>query len=143
MDEVDEVDVNEVAHELRLVVGRLVRRARRPEDLPTPQAAVLGHLDREGPMTTAELAERQHVRHQSMARTVGRLTDLGLITAGPHPSDARKTLLTVTDAGRAELRSQRTRRAGWLAEAIASELDPRERRDLVRAVALLARLADH
>ncbi|MEV5705259.1 MarR family transcriptional regulator [Actinoallomurus sp. NPDC052274] len=138
----DEVDVNEVAHELRLVVGRLVRRARRPEDLPTPQAAVLGHLDREGAMTTAELADRQRVRHQSMARTVGQLTALGLIAPGPHPSDARKTLLTITDAGRAELRSQRTRRAGWLAEAMASELSPEERRELARAVALLARLAD-
>ncbi|MCO5992945.1 MarR family winged helix-turn-helix transcriptional regulator [Actinoallomurus rhizosphaericola] len=138
----DEVDVNEVAHELRLVVGRLVRRARRPEDLPTPQAAVLGHLDREGPLTTADLAERQRVRHQSMARTVGRLTALGLIAAGPHPSDARKTLLTITDAGRAELQSQRTRRTDWLAEAMASEFDPEEQRDLARAVALLARLAD-
>ncbi|MCO5972973.1 MarR family winged helix-turn-helix transcriptional regulator [Actinoallomurus soli] len=138
----DEVDVNEVAHELRLVVGRLVRGARRPEDLPTPQAAVLGHLGREGPLTTADLAERQRVRHQSMARTVGRLTALGLISAGSHPSDARKTLLTITDAGRAELQSQRIRRADWLAEAMASELDPEEQRDLARAVALLARLAD-
>ncbi|MFL6052996.1 MAG: MarR family winged helix-turn-helix transcriptional regulator [Actinoallomurus sp.] len=139
-----EVDVNEVAHDLRLVVGRLVRRARSRTDLlPTAQDAVLGHLDREGPMTTSELADRQRVRHQSMARTVGQLIALDLIAPGPHPSDARKTLLTITEAGRAELAGQRTRRAGWLAEAITSELSPEEQRDLARAVALLGRLADH
>jgi DNA-binding MarR family transcriptional regulator len=141
--DVSEVDVNEVAHDLRLAVGRLVRRARRTDLLPTAQAAVLGHLDREGPMTTSELADRQRVRHQSMARTVGQLIALHLIGPGPHPSDARKTLLTITEAGRTELEGQRTRRACWLAEAITSELSPEEQRDLAHAVALLGRLADH
>ncbi|GAB3987232.1 MarR family transcriptional regulator [Actinoallomurus acanthiterrae] len=138
-----EVDVDEIARELRLVVGRLVRRARDRTDLPAAQAAVLGHLDREGPMSTSELADRQHVRHQSMARTVGQLIALDLISSGPHAHDRRKNLLTITDAGRAALQSQRTRRADWLAEAISGELSPEEQHALARAVPLLGRLADH
>jgi DNA-binding MarR family transcriptional regulator len=136
-----EVDVPETARELRLVIGQLARRVRAGVDLPTPQAAVLGHLDREGPLSTSELAARQRVRHQSMSRTVGQLITLGLVASGPHPQDGRKILLTLTEAGRTEIGAQRTRRADWLAEAIASELAPDEQRALADVVPLLSRLA--
>jgi DNA-binding MarR family transcriptional regulator len=137
----DEVDVGETARELRLVIGQLVRRIRTHADLPAPQAAVLGLLDREGPMSTSELAARQGVRHQSMSRTVGQLTALDLVAPRPHPQDGRKILLVITEAGRAELDAQRNRRADWLAEAIASELAADEQRTLAATLPLLARLA--
>jgi DNA-binding MarR family transcriptional regulator len=138
---VSEADISETARELRLVIGQLVRRARAETDLPAAQAAVLGHLEREGPMSTSELAGRQRVRHQSMSRTVGQLIALGLVASRPHPRDGRKILLVLTDAGRTELENQRNRRADWLAEAIAGELTPAERQTLTESVRLLARLA--
>lgn len=136
-----EVDIPETARELRLVIGQLVRRARAQVDLPTAQAAVLGYLDREGPLSTSELATRQRVRHQSMSRTVGQLITVGLIASRRHPQDGRKILLTLTEAGRTEIEAQRTRRADWLADAIASELAPDEQRALADVIPLLSRLS--
>ncbi|MBO2448932.1 MarR family transcriptional regulator [Actinomadura barringtoniae] len=138
-----QVDVAETARELRLVVGRLVRRARGREDLPSSQVAVIGYLDRDGSMSTSELAQLQRVRHQSMARTVGQLEDMGLVERRPHPQDGRKSLIVLTDAGREVIEAQRERRADWLAEAITAELSEAERERLAEAVGLLGRLADH
>ena len=130
-----------VASELRLALGRLVRRVRAESGVPLGQLAVLGLLDREGPHTTSDLAAAQRVRHQSMARTVGQLVALGLVAQAPHASDRRKTVLSITAAGRARLEDERTRRVDWLAAAIEDELAPEELRALERGIELLARLA--
>ena len=39
--------------ELRVVLGRLIRRLRREHRFPLTQAAVLGYLDRDGPAASA------------------------------------------------------------------------------------------
>jgi DNA-binding MarR family transcriptional regulator len=137
-------DIARTATDLRLVLGRLVRRARRESSvLPLSQMAVLGHFDRGGPMTTSELAAAERVRPQSMARTVALLGGAGLVDARPHPEDGRKTLLAISTTGLATLTAQRERREGWLAEAIERELTPAERRTLTRSIALLERLTEH
>jgi len=131
-----------LAAELRLVIGQLVRRVRVMDDEPFAHRATLGSLDRDGPMTTSDLAHAQHVRPQSMARTVGQLADEGLVTFEPHPSDRRKTLVVITEAGRQAVDSGRGRRAGWLHQAIESQLTPEEQRVLAAAIPLLSRVAD-
>jgi DNA-binding MarR family transcriptional regulator len=137
-----EPDVAHIASDLRLVVGQLIRRLRtEPAALPLGQINALGWLARDGAATVSQLAALAHVRPQSMARTVADLTDGGLLTARPHPSDGRKTLIDLTPEGRAVLEGERERRAGWLAEAIGRELTPAEQRTLGEATALLARLA--
>ena len=136
-------DIAGTAADLRLVLGRLVRRVRRESSvLPLSQMAVLGHLDRNGPQTTSDLAAAERVRPQSMARTVTLLTGERLIDARPHPSDGRKTLLAISPAGLATLTAQRERREGWLAEAIERELTAAERRTLTQSIALLERLTE-
>jgi DNA-binding MarR family transcriptional regulator len=135
-------DVARTAADLRLVIGRLVRQVRQEATLPMGQAAVLGHLDRTGPMTTSDLAAAERVRPQSMARTVARLVELGLVEQASHPTDRRKVLISATAAGRAALEEQRERRAGWLAEAITEKLTPAEQRTLARSVELLGRLTE-
>jgi DNA-binding MarR family transcriptional regulator len=137
---VSEVDITRTAGELRAVVGGLVRRARTAGELPAAQAAVLGFLDREGPMTTSELAGAQRVRHQSMSRTVAQLLAQGMVGRRPHPGDGRKTLIVLGPAGRAALEG---RRVDWLAEAIATELTAAEQCRLAQAIELLARLSAH
>lgn len=140
-------DVESTAAELRLVVGQLVRQIRaettRVGGLPLPQAAILGWLDREGPMTTSELAAVQAVRHQSAARVVGQLVDLGMVELSAHPTDGRKQIVTLAPAGLAALQARREQRVGSLAEAIDSRLSPAEQRALARGVDLMARLVDH
>ncbi|WP_349260127.1 MarR family winged helix-turn-helix transcriptional regulator [Actinocrinis sp.] len=135
-------DPSALAAELRLVIGQLVRRARVQDEEPFAQRATLGYLDRDGPMTTSDLAHAQHVRPQSMARTVGQLADEGLVTFEAHPTDRRKTLVVITEAGREAVNSGRVRRAGWLHQAIEDELTVEEQRVLAAAIPLLNRMAN-
>lgn len=140
---VTKVDVVRTASELRAVVGALVRRARAADELPAAQAAVLGFLDRDGAMTTSELAGALRVRHQSMSRTVALLVARGLARQRPHPRDGRKTLIVLSPAGREALDARHGRRVDWLAEAIATKLSPAEQVRLAHTIELLARLAAH
>ncbi|MEV3858290.1 MarR family transcriptional regulator [Streptomyces sp. NPDC050095] len=132
-----------VAVELRTAMGRLTRRVQHEDRIPHGQVAVLGVLDRDGAMTTSDLAADQRVRPQSMARAVGLLAEQGLVTRRPHPTDGRKSLVELSPAGRAALETERGRRAGWLAQAIERELTTQERQLLARGAALMERLAAH
>jgi DNA-binding MarR family transcriptional regulator len=122
-------------------MGRLTRRVKHEDHIPLGQVAVLGALDRDGAMTTSDLAADQGVRPQSMARVVGLLTEQGLVGRRAHPTDGRKALVELTPEGRAALEAERGRRAGWLAQAIEDELTAEEQAVLARSAALLERLA--
>jgi DNA-binding MarR family transcriptional regulator len=131
-----------LASDLRLVLGQLVRRLRAEHTFSLTQGAVLGRLDREGPLGTVELAAAERVRPQSMGQTVAELESRGLVARRPHQTDRRRTLIELTDEGRRVLAEERNRRVGWLAEAIDRELTADEQQTLAQAVALLARLAE-
>jgi DNA-binding MarR family transcriptional regulator len=139
-------EAERTAARLRLVTGQLVRQIRSRTaaggGLPVPQAAVLGLIDRGGPMTTSQLAAAQSVRHQSVARVVSQLSGQGMVRLEPHATDGRKLLVTLTTAGSSALEAQRTQRVEWLAEAIESRLTPAEQRTLAKGVDLLTRLVD-
>jgi DNA-binding MarR family transcriptional regulator len=133
--------VASAAGELRLVLGQLVRRLRAEYSFPVAQASVLSRLDRDGAQTTSALAAAEHVRPQSMARTLTELETAGLIARRPDPADGRRVLIELTPAGRERVLEARGRREDWLAAAIAEELDPDEQQTLLAAVPLLRRLA--
>ncbi|MER5449957.1 MarR family transcriptional regulator [Streptomyces sp. NPDC002764] len=137
------MDDSQLAEELRLAIGQLVRTVRTADTMPPGEAAVLGYLDRSGPMTTADVAQQRGVSHQSVAKAVKELLAQGLVQAEAHPSDGRKLLLHLTSAGRGRLDEERQRRAGWLGAAINDALDPDERKTLAAAVPLLSRLTEH
>jgi len=136
------VDSGPLASELRVVLGRLIRRLRAEHRFSLSQGSVLGRLDREGPQSTSKLAGAERVRPQSMGQTVAELESQGLVARRPDPSDGRSTLIELTEAGRAELREDRGRREGWLAEAIEGNFSDGEREVLDQAARLLARLAE-
>jgi DNA-binding MarR family transcriptional regulator len=71
------------AHEIRTSLFRLVRRLRqeRPEgELTYSQLNVLGWLEREGPMTNADLAAAERVTPQTMMRATSDLVASGFIS---------------------------------------------------------------
>ena len=131
-----------LASELRLVLGRLVRRMRAEGRLPLAQMAVLGRLERGGAATVSALATAERVRPQSMSQTVGELEADGLVTRRPDPTDRRQLLVELTDTGHTTLADERRHREGWLARAIADDLSPAERATLEAALEPLRRLAD-
>jgi DNA-binding MarR family transcriptional regulator len=136
-------DPAQVAGELRVVLGRLLRRLRAEHGFPISQGSVLGRLDREGPQSVSDLASSERVRPQSMAQTVGELEAAGLVQRRPDPDDRRRQIVELTATGTEVLHEDRRRRVGWLAEAIANDLTAEERDVLRRAVPLLERLAEH
>jgi DNA-binding MarR family transcriptional regulator len=113
----------EDADELRAAIGQFVRAGRSHDVVPGPQAAVLGFLDREGPLTIAELAERSQVRHQSMRVTVGVLHGEGAVSVSKSETDGRKVFCALTAAGRDLLDRDRDTRTGWILRGVEQRLD--------------------
>jgi DNA-binding MarR family transcriptional regulator len=136
------IDSALLANELRLTLGRLVRRMRAEGRLPLAQTAVLGRLDRGGATTVSALATAERVRPQSMSQTVGELEADGLVTRSPDPTDRRQLLVELTELGHTTIADERRHREGWLARAIAEDLTPAERATLEAALEPLRRLAD-
>ncbi|WP_432840519.1 MarR family winged helix-turn-helix transcriptional regulator [Dactylosporangium sp. CA-092794] len=130
----------EVARQLRATVGDLVRASRAEDRVPPATAAVLDLLDRHGAMTTADLAQRRHVRHQTMAATVTDLLGLGLVSSAPHPVDGRKKLLSLTARGRTALEEDRTHREQLLAAAVRRTLSAEQVRTLMNGLEVMALL---
>jgi DNA-binding MarR family transcriptional regulator len=132
----------ELAGELRVVLGRLVRRLRAEHSFPLTHGSVLGRLDRAGSTSIGDLATAERVRPQSMTQTIADLEAAGLVARRADPADGRRTLIELTEAGQRKLFEDRARREGWLAQAIAEDLSESERRLLARALPLLERLSE-
>jgi DNA-binding MarR family transcriptional regulator len=114
----------EGADELRAAIGNFVRAGRRHDVLPRPQATVLGHLDREGPLTIAELSQRSQVRHQTMRVTIGTLQEAGAVATARSGTDCRKVLCSLTPHGRDLLDRDRDARTAWILDAVHDRLSP-------------------
>jgi DNA-binding MarR family transcriptional regulator len=134
-------DTARTASELRVVLGQLMRRLRAEHRFPIHHGAVLGRIDREGPVSVSALALAEKVRPQSMAQTVGELEADGLVKRRPDPDDGRRALVELTSSGRRMLEDDRSRRVGWLVSAI-EELPKRDQEVLSRATAIIGRLAE-
>ncbi len=137
-------DSTSLAGELRVVIGRLVRRLRSQDGrrFGMTHAAVLGRLDREGTQSIGDLAAAERVRPQSMSQTLAELEADELVIRRPDERDGRRTLVGLTPKGLAALQQDRARRDSWLAQAIADGFTDEERRLLEQAVPLLARLSE-
>jgi DNA-binding MarR family transcriptional regulator len=133
-------DAAELAAELRLVLGQLIRRLRAESTFPMPQATVLGRLDRGGTQAVSDLAAAERMRPQSMAQTVKEMEERGLVARRADPADGRRMLVEMTSQGRAALEANRRERIGWLAQGIEQELTKSERATLAKALPLLERL---
>ena len=133
----------DLAGELRIAIGRASRRIRAERGeagLTDPQFTVLAWLTKEGPLTPGQLAERERIQPPSMTRTVNGLVELGLVAKAEHPTDGRQVVVSLTDAGVAEVDETRRRRDTWLADRL-RHMSPDERALLVDAAELLRRIA--
>ena len=134
-----------LAGELRVVIGKLVRRAREQAhagDFTNAQKSVLLRLERDGPATVSMLARAEGVRPQSMRITVGALEAAGAVSGKPDPGDGRQTFVSLTPAFLKIIKAGRAAKEDWLFRALQAQLAPREHEQLAAAVKLLGRLAD-
>ena len=136
-------DVDQIAAELRVSIGLLVRRLRQVPvkgGLTLSETSALARLDRGGPTTPGELAKQEQISPQSIGATLAALQARGLIERRPDPGDGRRAVMSVTDAGLDLLRSRRNAKVRQLARALAAEFTPAELERLADAAPLLERL---
>jgi len=117
-------------------------RAERAGHLSPSQTAVLGRLVTHGSMTPGEMADQLRTQPQSLTRTFAALEAAGCLERTADPTDGRQYLLVLTTAGRRALRAEFAPRDAWLARAMAQLLDDADRDVVVRAAAVMRRLAD-
>jgi DNA-binding MarR family transcriptional regulator len=106
------------------------------------QITTLSRILELAPTTVTELANREHVRRQSMAQTVAALKAGKLVTTRPDPDDARKSLVDVTPAGRELARGVPLARESWLDATIDDLLSDREQQVLRESIRLFNRIAE-
>jgi DNA-binding MarR family transcriptional regulator len=137
------ITTTDLAVRLRAVVARTARRLRQEADSPlspTLQAA-LATVARHGPLTPSELAERERVQRPTATKLIARLEGEGLVQRAGVPGDGRSTLISVTEAGTAEIAEIRTRKDAFLAQRL-RRLPASDRATLARAAELLEELLD-
>ncbi|HEY2313117.1 MAG TPA: MarR family transcriptional regulator [Streptosporangiaceae bacterium] len=136
-----------LASALRISVSRLARRLRAERlakglepGLSDTQLAALATLEAHGAMTPGELADHEKVQPPSMTRVIAALEERGLVMRGPHATDRRQVVLTVTEPGRTVVQQSRKLREAWLALRL-RELTPQERATLRAAAPILEKLS--
>lgn len=132
------------ALDLRVAFARLRRRLREvateEAGLSAQQSSALARVGKGEASTASRLAELEGVRPQSMATTIASLEDLGLVVRTPDPSDGRRQLVSLTQAGRAAESGNLDARREWLSRAMEERLSEEERRTVIAATELIEKL---
>jgi len=131
----------DLASRLRLDISRMARRLRQEAgaDLSPSMNAALATIERHGPLTPSELAERERVQRPTVTRVLARLEEAGLVVRAGDPQDRRCSLVSISDDGRALLEAMRERKDAFLARRI-DALEPADREALDRAAEILERM---
>ncbi|MDA8094765.1 MAG: MarR family transcriptional regulator [Betaproteobacteria bacterium] len=135
---------HDVAIDLKLAVGQLVRRLRaqmNSGELTLSQLSAMARLEAQGPMTTADLARAESVKPQSMGAILAGLEAAGFVERHPHPTDGRQILFALTPLGMKERKRRSAAQQQWM-EAALARLSEKELQILATATPLLKRLSD-
>ncbi|MFF0339791.1 MarR family winged helix-turn-helix transcriptional regulator [Kribbella sp. NPDC004875] len=109
-------DLTKLGEQLVVASTRLSRLAtRNVNTLPHAAMRVLGRLDELGQARISELAKADRCSQPTMSNLVQRLEEQGWVRRSADPADSRASLISLTDAGLAELRSARSQAGTALA----------------------------
>lgn len=97
---------------------------------------LMAALEQDGPQSQAELGRRTAIDRSDVVGALNELSERGLVRRDPDPADARRNVVTLTDAGSAELVRLDTVLAR-VQDEVTSPLTQRERDELVRLLAKL------
>jgi DNA-binding MarR family transcriptional regulator len=139
----DEERLFAVAAHLRLAITRTARRLRQEagRELSPSQISALATIERHGPLTPSELADRERVKRPTATRVAAKLEEIGTIARTADPADARSSLLQITARGRALLGRLRRRKTAYLAQRL-SAVEADELAVLERASEVLERMLE-
>ncbi|MFT4083045.1 MAG: MarR family transcriptional regulator [Nocardioides sp.] len=112
--------------DLIVYAARLMRTMNRSLDL-SAGVRVLAILEQTGPLGVTELAQLDNCSQPTMSAQVAQLFDAGLVARTRNPVDARSSVISLTEAGRAELAATRERISADVAQRLATtERTPEE-----------------
>jgi DNA-binding MarR family transcriptional regulator len=133
----------DLATRLRLAVTRTARRLRQEGTVgfSPSQGAMLATIERHGPLTPSELAQRERVQRPTVTRMLARLEEDGIVQRAADPADGRSFLVSLTPHGLELLHEVRSRKDAYLAQRL-RELDDEDRAALDRAADVLERLLE-
>ncbi|MEV6655566.1 MarR family winged helix-turn-helix transcriptional regulator [Nocardia fluminea] len=100
---------------------------------------LLATLDEFGPASQATLGRRSGIHVSDMVATINELADHNLVERTPDPTDRRRNVVTLTTAGKRQLRRLENQLA-HSQEELLEPLSPAQRRQLTT---LLSTLLDH
>ncbi|GAA4407447.1 MarR family winged helix-turn-helix transcriptional regulator [Tsukamurella soli] len=106
-----------LAGDLALAVVRFARHLRgrrRDSTVSLTQLSALNALANDGPLTPGQLAARERVQPPSMTRVIASLSDLGLVSREPHPTDGRQVIVSLSDQGEHVINGEARAREAWL-----------------------------
>jgi DNA-binding MarR family transcriptional regulator len=141
----EQVDLRVTATSLRVGIGAFKRRAQlisAADDLTVPQLTALSRLDRAGFTSASELARQEQITPQAMGVTIARLEELGLVSRRPDDSDGRRSVLSLTAAGRDAITSGRSLIVDKIIATLATSFSPEQVVTLAAAAPLIERLAE-
>src|SRR3954470_234551 len=131
-----------LAAHLRVAIARTARRLRQEASALSPSMqAGLATVDRHGPLTPSEFADRERIKRPTATRLLANLEAEGLVTRTPDPADGRPSLIALSPAGAALLKQVRTRKDLFLAERL-NRLSPEDRATLDRAAEILEEMLE-
>jgi len=128
-------DLRELSSDLVVHAARLVRAVRRNIEQPA-SVRVLSLLDEYGALGVTQLATADRSSQPTMSGAVAGLVARGWADKQPNPADARGSLVSLTAAGREELRRVRRMNGELVASRFAAH-QHHSLEDLATAVAVL------
>jgi DNA-binding MarR family transcriptional regulator len=128
----------ELAPRLRWAITRMARRLRQEAgvDLGPSQVAALATIERHGPLSPSELAERERIKRPTATRILRHLEAAELVERVKDPEDGRASILSATPEARELLKRLRARKTAYLAKRLGA-MNAEDRRTLERAAELL------
>jgi DNA-binding MarR family transcriptional regulator len=101
-------ELNSLGVDLVVASARVTRMASREVNaLPPAAMRLLGRLDELGPTRISELAKADRCSQPTMSTLVQRQEEQGLVRRDADPADSRASLISLTEAGYAELQRGR------------------------------------
>jgi DNA-binding MarR family transcriptional regulator len=135
-------ELTQLGVDMVVASARLTRMASRDVSaLPHAAMRLLGRLDELGPTRISELAKADRCSQPTMSNLVQRQEEQGWVRREADPADSRASLISLTDAGYAELQSAR-RQAGAALATRLGQLPATDLSTLEAAVSVMRKLLE-